>query len=229
MRRAATVLLACGCLFATAATAGSQAMRISQVFGAGGNSGAVYNQDYVELFNMSGAPVDISGWSLQYGSATGSNTTGFGTCTLCTVVLPEGSVVQPCSYFLVVLATGASGAPLPVAGDASGLLNLSGTNGKVGLLSTDFVAGVCPPEATTYVDLVGYGTANCYETAAAPALTVTTSSYRAGGGVTDSDNNATDFAAEYPMPRNSATDANSDCTAIATANATWGTLKSMYR
>lgn len=45
---------------------------ISQVYGGGGNSGATYSNDYVELFNRSTASVDLSGWSLQYASASGS-------------------------------------------------------------------------------------------------------------------------------------------------------------
>ncbi len=228
MKRFATVLLVCMCLFVTSAMADTQAMRISQVYGAGGNSGAIYNQDYVELFNMSGEPVDISGWSLQYGSATGSNTTGFGTCTNCTVVMPEGSIVQPCSYFLVALATGTTGIALPTA-DATGLMALAAANGKVALLSTDIPSGVCPPDASTYVDLVGYGTANCFETAATPAISATLAAFRAQGGALDSDNNSTDFAVAEPAPRNSATAPNEDCTSVATESETWGTFKSMYR
>ncbi|HXH89266.1 MAG TPA: lamin tail domain-containing protein [Gaiellaceae bacterium] len=48
---------------------------ISQVYGGGGNSGATYKQDYVELLNRSGAPQSLSGWSIQYGSSgsTGNN------------------------------------------------------------------------------------------------------------------------------------------------------------
>jgi hypothetical protein len=37
---------------------------ISQVYGGGGNSGATYNADYVELFNRGGATVAIGGWRL---------------------------------------------------------------------------------------------------------------------------------------------------------------------
>src|SRR5690606_10209631 len=45
---------------------------ISQVYGAGGNSGAVYDRDYVELFNRGGSPVPLAGKSVQYASATGT-------------------------------------------------------------------------------------------------------------------------------------------------------------
>src|SRR4051794_14204193 len=51
--------------------AGSTGPRISQVYGGGGNSGAPYRNDYVELFNPSTTTVSLAGWSLQYASAAG--------------------------------------------------------------------------------------------------------------------------------------------------------------
>ena len=44
---------------------------ISQVYGAGGNSGANWNADYVELFNRGTAAVLVTGWSIQYAATTG--------------------------------------------------------------------------------------------------------------------------------------------------------------
>jgi hypothetical protein len=43
---------------------------ISQVYGGGGGSG-YYKYDYVELYNRTDTAVDVSTWSIQYGSATG--------------------------------------------------------------------------------------------------------------------------------------------------------------
>ena len=45
---------------------------ISQVYGGGGNSGAPFHNDYIELFNRSNASVSIDGWSVQYASSTGT-------------------------------------------------------------------------------------------------------------------------------------------------------------
>lgn len=47
-------------------------VRISQVYGGGGNSAATYNQDFVELFNAGVTPADISGYSVQYASSAGT-------------------------------------------------------------------------------------------------------------------------------------------------------------
>jgi predicted extracellular nuclease len=46
---------------------------ISQVYGGGGNANATYTHDFVELFNKGNATVDISDYSIQYASATGTN------------------------------------------------------------------------------------------------------------------------------------------------------------
>lgn len=37
---------------------------ISQVYGGGGNSGATYRNDFIELFNRGSTPVDVTGWSV---------------------------------------------------------------------------------------------------------------------------------------------------------------------
>ena len=59
---------------ATQAFAVSPDIRIAQVYGGGGaNTGTpTYMKDYVVLFNASGFDVNISGWVLEYGSATGN-------------------------------------------------------------------------------------------------------------------------------------------------------------
>ena len=45
---------------------------ISQVYGGGGNSGAPYTNDFIELFNRGTSTVSLAGWSIQYTSATGT-------------------------------------------------------------------------------------------------------------------------------------------------------------
>src|SRR5690242_362708 len=51
----------------------STSVVISQVYGGGGNSGATYKNDFIELHNVGATPVSLNGWSVQYASA--GNTT----------------------------------------------------------------------------------------------------------------------------------------------------------
>ena len=57
------------------ATAGASAssLVVSQVYGGGGNSGATYQNDFVELFNSGASAVDVSGWTVQYATAAGTS------------------------------------------------------------------------------------------------------------------------------------------------------------
>ncbi len=178
---------------------------ISQVYGGGGNSGAYYKNDFIELFNRGDQIQDLSGWSVQYASATG---------TTWSVTALSGSIPAG-GYYLVQEYQGSGGtASLPTP-DATGSINMSATNGKVALVNTTTALSVACPTGTNIVDLFGYGTANCYEGTAAPALTNTTSASRALAGCTDTGNNASDFTAatsDASNPaRNSAT-ANHTCT-----------------
>jgi predicted extracellular nuclease len=177
---------------------------ISQVYGGGGNSGAPYTHDFVELFNRGTATVSLNGMSVQYASATGT-----GNFSANPVVLLSGTVA-PGQRYLVQQFGGTTGAPLPTP-DATGTASMSGTAGKVALVdSTTGLAcngGSAPCDAGQLAlirDLVGYGGANFFEGAPAPALSNTTAGLRASGGCTDTDNNAADFTAETPSPRNSA-------------------------
>jgi hypothetical protein len=175
---------------------------ISQVYGGNGNS---FASDYVELLNTGSTPVSISGWSIQYGSATGTGTFASNGVT------PLNGSLQPGQYWLVKLATSSAGAALPTA-DASGTTNLSGSAGKIvlanvstGLACNGSSASPCSgAQLAQIVDLVGYGTANFAEGSAAPAPSATTALLRAASGCTDSDNNAADFSTGTPAPRNSA-------------------------
>ena len=44
----------------------SAGLMITEVYPGGGNAGATYNADFVELYNASSATVSLSGKSLQY-------------------------------------------------------------------------------------------------------------------------------------------------------------------
>lgn len=193
MRRAVPVLLLVLGLVVAGTAWASSPVRISQVYG--GAAGGTFNSDYVELFNNSDAPVDIGGWSLQYGSATGSV---FGSATYNWAKIPAGAVIPACGYYLVRGYGSTAGAALPVSPDlvpsTGWTFNLSATAGKVALFADQVPGRTCAQAQAVAVDLVGYGTANCYETAAAPTLDAAGVLVRASGGVVDTDDNAADFA-----------------------------------
>jgi endonuclease G len=171
---------------------------ISQVSGGGGNTGAQWKNDFIELFNRGASPVNLSGMSVQYASSTGS--------TWAVTALPAVTLA-PGQYLLVQEAAGAGAQPNLPTPDASGTIAMAAGAGKVALsATTTALTGVCP---SGVVDFVGYGAAaNCFEgTAPTATLTNTTAAIRAGNGCTDTDNNNTDFATGAPSPRNTATTA----------------------
>jgi hypothetical protein len=178
-------------------------MVVSQVYGGGGNSGATYANDFVELFNRGSAAVDLGTWSIQYASATGTSWQ----------VTPLAGTVQPGKYFLVQLASAAAvGAALPTP-DATGTTNLANAGGKVAVvrsttaLTCGASVGSCSADANV-ADLIGYGSATDYEgSGASAALSNTTAALRAADGCTDTDANDGDFVGATPVPRNSATGA----------------------
>ena len=172
---------------------------ISQLYGGGGNTEATYQRDYVELFNKGTTTVDITGWSLQYASASGSGW-DFNK-------QPLGGTIGAGQYYLIALGSnGAVGAALPDA-NISGQINLSGTSGKVALVASfDALVGNCPTANVDLMDLVGYGTsADCREgTTTAPAPSNTLSIFRLGNGSTDTNSNGSDFVKGAPSPRRTA-------------------------
>ena len=171
---------------------------ISQVYGGGGNAGATLRNDFVELFNRGPAPVDITGWSIQYASENG---------TTWMVTSLRGSI-GPGQYYLVQEAQGNGGSTQLPAADASGSVNLSATDGKVALVNNSAPLSGNAPTGSNVIGLVGYGAANFSEGAPTPALTNTTAAVRRAAGCTDSINNVADFATAAPNPRNTSSPRN---------------------
>jgi 2',3'-cyclic-nucleotide 2'-phosphodiesterase (5'-nucleotidase family) len=178
--------------------AGSPDVVISQVYGGGGNAGATYKNDFIELHNRGASAVSLNGWSVQYYSATGTGTWS-GVTNLPNVTL------QPGQYFLIQEAAGTGGTVNLPPPDATGNINMSATAGKVALVTTTTVlSGACP--SANVKDLVGFGGSNCYESSPSAVLTNTTAAIRNSNSCTDSDNNSSDFTTSGgPTPRNTAT------------------------
>jgi beta-lactamase superfamily II metal-dependent hydrolase len=168
---------------------------ISQIYGGGGNGGATYRNDFIELFNPTGATVSLTGWSVQYASATGSSWQ---------VTNLTGSIA-PGHYYLVQESSNAAvGAVLPTPDASAGIAMAAGA-GKVALVNqTSALSGTCPL-GITVIDFVGYGsTANCSEGAPTGTPSATISESRIDNGCTDTDHNNTDFTNGAVNPRNSA-------------------------
>jgi uncharacterized protein len=195
----ALVLLTLG--LSGSATAISTGIVVSQVYGGGGNAGATFTHDFMELFNRGNQSVDVSGWSVQYAATQGTN---WNRTNL------SGSI-PPGGYYLVQQSQGTGGTtPLPTP-DATGTTAMAAGAGKVVLVNnqTTIAAGtVCPTSGV--VDLVGYGTGtNCFEGAAPTALlSNTTAALRGASGCTETDSNSSDFAAGAPNPRNTSSPLN---------------------
>ncbi len=185
---------------------------ISQIYPRGGsNIAATYNYDCIELFNNGGSSVNLSGFSVQYSSATSSAVSGSTALT--------GTIAGKGFHLIQTGTAGTAGGPAPVTPDqVGGSLNLSATAGKVFLANTTVAAtfGVGAnfggASSSNMVDAIGYGaTANAYEGATGPAPALATGNAQplsrssTGIGVsrifTDTNNNANDFTAGTPSLR----------------------------
>ncbi len=193
-------------LTAFIALTGFSQIRISQVYGAGGNAGAAYNQDYVEIYNAGAASASLDGWSIQYASATG------GTGNWAVDSFPNGTSIGAGKYLLVALATGATGVAIPTPDQTYTGINLAASAGKVALVSSQTpLSGTTACGDASVADMIGYGaTATCAEGlyANTNGLDNTEALYRLGNGCIDFNNNNVDFYIAAANPRNSTTAAN---------------------
>lgn len=192
-------------LFAALSAVGQTRLVISQMYGGGGNTGAPFTNDFVELYNPTSAAISLNGLSIQYAAATSASWNA--------VALPNASV-QPGHYFLIQAAAGTTVTNMPLvpaadfvistSGSTGNQLNFSATAGKIVIARSTTPLTVACPAATAYVDLIGFGTtANCFEgTGPAPAPSNTTADIRNNLAV-DLVNNATDFITGAPVPHNS--------------------------
>lgn len=171
---------------------------ISQVYGAGGNSGATWKNDFVELHNPTANAINLRNASVQYASATG-NSWSNNSLTLPNVVLPAGG------FYLVQLAGGTTGSPLPTA-DLTGTISMAAAAGKVALAGPLADGGVatitatCPTTLTNpeLLDFVGFGGANCPSPTPAPSASNWV--VRGANGCQNAKSNSADFTAINTVP-----------------------------
>ncbi|WP_448060335.1 ExeM/NucH family extracellular endonuclease [Cellulomonas hominis] len=184
--------LVIGASGAGAAVSPDAAVLVDEVYGGGGNSGALYTRDFVELYNPGDAAVPLDGWSVQYASAAGSSWQ----------VTPLSGQIAAGGHLLVGEASGAGGST-PITPDVEGGIAMSAQNGKVALASslTPLSCATGCADVPDVVDLVGYGTASSYAgTGPAPQTSNTTSVARDADHTHTADN-AADFTAGEPTPQ----------------------------
>jgi gliding motility-associated-like protein len=187
---------------------------ISEIYGAGGNSGSIYRNDFIELYNPNSFTVDLAGWSVQYAGATSSSWR----------VTPLSGSISPKGYYLIQQTGGNSGTLNLPTPNATGNTTMSATNGKVLLTNVFTPQTGARPTGSHIIDFVGFGASpNGFEGGGpAPAISTTrsierkassisTSATLAPGGTEefngnghDSNNNNNDFVTNRPYPQNSA-------------------------
>ena len=207
----------------------STTLVISQVDGGGGGSTGTYLFDYVEIKNISSTPQSLNGLSLYYGSATGQFASSAGNA----FALPNVTLNPGQYYFVQTGPAGTAGAAFPVTPDiTTPNLTMSGTSGKVALVTSSLPINTCGAAATPcnatqlgfIVDWVAYGaagngTAGNGEGGTSvnngTAITSSQGAVRKTAGCTETDNNNADFdVVTAPVPRNT-TSAATPCGAVA--------------
>src|SRR5262245_26956841 len=103
------IALAIASSFLPGSRAASITVVISQVYGGGGNSDAPLTNDFIEMHNLTDAPITVDGWSVQYAAATTAGTFGQTTAQ----ITPLLGTIAPHGYMLVQEAGGANGVALP--------------------------------------------------------------------------------------------------------------------
>lgn len=172
---------------------------INKIYAGGGNKGATYSNDYVELINSGDQEVTLAGAYLQYSGATSTFNTA---APLKTITL------QPKQTYIVKLGKGGNIGSDFMADEYAELtyninpssptfekeyknsINMGG-NGKLAL--TNKREQISSPTDEGVLDFVGWGSANAYEgTGAAPALTDNSKSISRTDGK-DTNDNKVDF------------------------------------
>ncbi|MFC6877199.1 lamin tail domain-containing protein [Flavobacterium myungsuense] len=210
------------------ATASQAQVVISQIYGGGSNTGATFANDFIELYNRGTTPQNLEGWSVQYTSQNGPSATAPNTNWAMTPL--PAFVLEPGKYFLIKQGAGTvAGAPALPTPDLDGVtlatlgsngspavvsntdptpsgIAMSGSNGKVILVSSTVQETTPNPTGSQIIDKVAYGTTPTagFEGSGptGTALSATTSAQRNNAGATDTDDNKNDFTAALPVPRN---------------------------
>jgi predicted extracellular nuclease/2',3'-cyclic-nucleotide 2'-phosphodiesterase (5'-nucleotidase family) len=174
------------------AQAASSTVVINEVYMNGGSAGATYTNRYVELKNLTGSAIPLTGMSLQYRPATNSGNAG-------NVTALTGTIPANGYYVVTGTSNGANGVAVPNANQTSAL-PMAGGGGTVILASGTTAVD---PSTAPLVDKLSYGTGNTPEgnaSGAGPTGNSVTKSLGRNGTSTDTDFNNPDFTAQDPTP-----------------------------
>ena len=166
---------------ASATPAGDNVV-INEVYGGGGNSGSVYSNDFVELYNPTDHDIDVTGWVLDQQSTAGKS----GSTTTLNGAVPAGG------YYLIKGKAGANN-----TGD---LPDAEAENAKMDFGAKGAIAVLTSPAGE--VDRVAWGGASDANSESKPAGATDnkTSVQRKEDGKDTDDNNA-DFEVAAPTPK----------------------------
>jgi 5'-nucleotidase len=163
---------------------------INEVYVNGGSAGAPFVDKFVELYNPTSADISLSGWSIQYRPASGS-------AAFTNAASLSGSIPTHGHYLIAGGSNAGNGAALPTPDLIAPGINPANGGGAIALSNSTATLSPGTGSITgdpAIVDLVGWGTSNTFETAAAPAPASTSDARSLNRtDFVDSDSNAADF------------------------------------
>jgi Calx-beta domain/Lamin Tail Domain len=191
----------------SAQTIADSNIRINQIYTRGGEAGAAFQNDFIELFNRGNVDVDISGWSLNIINFSGIPPNIQYSASGIKIFTSPRNIIKPGGHYLIRFGgNGSSGQPLPTPDIDLNPMPISDSGGEIILVAKDKTLpfGYCPaaPDLTgVVVDYVGYGIAICYEGTVTLAPPPDKALTRVGSGCTDNNDNLADFSFATPVPR----------------------------
>ncbi|MEW6899177.1 ExeM/NucH family extracellular endonuclease [Trueperella pyogenes] len=192
---AATVLAIPLATVPAAATPDGKNVVISEVYTYGDSKGNEY-RDYVELYNPTDAPIDVSGWSVQYFSKNQKAASE--------LVNLDGEIAAG-GYYLVLGSDTSKQGYKELKSDAQGNFKIAQKDGFVALVNHHEKLTRIAGDVTGrngFIDAVGFGKSDKFENESASTRGMKSSlSLNRDEKGTDTDNNSADFSLKTPTPQ----------------------------
>ncbi|GED69928.1 hypothetical protein BRE01_36300 [Brevibacillus reuszeri] len=121
----------------------------SQIYVAGGNSGAIYNTKFMEIYNPTDKDIVLDNtYSVQYAAKASNFAAGNN-------LVPLIGTIKAHGYYLLTGGSGTNGTALPLAADKTSSINPAQASGKLALVKkTAVISGKDDPAV---IDFLGYG------------------------------------------------------------------------